>query len=124
MRKLMVSFLAAGLLAGSFALPAAAHHRPSSDGAFDHWVAGTQKTDAGVRKFFVLSTVQMKSFELCVWHVNKPRRCKNFSMKGSEAGWERTLRWRRHFPYQGTGKYNFVFRQGGTRWTKVLGFHE
>ena len=61
-----------------------------------------------------------------MWHVDKAKNCKRFEMEmDSEQNiFNDRIRWLRHYPDQGPGKYKFVYRVYGNRITPILGFHE
>jgi hypothetical protein len=123
MRSVALSVVLAMVLCLAFAAPAAANHRPRQHCTED-LCAGTFRTEDGIRKFRVV-TFAFDAYTLCVWHVDKAKNCHRFEMEDAGEGVYRdTIRWLRHYPDQGPGKYKFVYRVSGNRVTPILGFHE
>ena len=123
MRSVVISVVLAMMLSLAAVSPAAASHLPREHCTEDV-CAGTFRADDGTRKFRVV-TFSFTSYTLCVWHVDEAKTCKRFEMEETDGGVYRdTIRWLRHYPDQGPGKYNFVYRVNGNRITPALGFHE
>ena len=124
MRSVVVSVVLGMLLCLAGAAPAAADHRPRSYCSED-FCAGTKLGDGGVRRFWI-DSFAFDSYTLCVWHVEQEKTCKRFEMtKDAEQDiFKDRVRWLRHFPDQGAGKYKFVYRVYGNRITPILGFHK
>ena len=124
MRSVVVSVILALLMSLAFVSPASADHRARSYCSED-FCAGTKRGDDGARRFWI-DSFAFESYTLCVWHVGKAKTCNRFEMEmDSEQNiFHDRIRWLRHYPDQGPGKYKFVYRVYGNRITPILGFHK
>jgi hypothetical protein len=123
MRSVLVSLLVGALMCVTFAAPALASHRPHSHCTED-LCATTFRGDDGARKFRI-DTFAFDHYTLCVWKAGTDaKHCERFEAEDDKGIYRDTVRWLRHFPYQGPGAYNFVYKSYGNRVTPVLGFHD
>lgn len=123
LRVVVVTAAAASLLLVT--QPAVAHHRPnfycSDSGDLCH---ATRKVD-GVRKLGILMAAKyFRVFHLCVIDPVGFESCVPFRIRDHGDGtFGRDVKWRRYFPYGGTGAYTVSWWVGNDRIGRRLGFH-
>ena len=118
---IVAAALAAAML---IAAPASAGHRPtgyfSPNGDFFTKIV----RDNGIR-LEIGSLAFRGRYQLCVVTPDGDRSCKRFRLSDADADgvYADSVRWQRHFPDGGPGRYRVIWRKGGSRLGEVLGFH-
>lgn len=124
MRKALVALVAAAVVA--VALPASADHRPNTYCSESGDICLSTKKIDGVRKFRLgMAAKYFDSYKLCVIGPNGEKTCHNYEVQKIEGGvYGDVVRWKGNFPNEGSGAYDVVWKQGGSRLGDRLGFHK
>jgi hypothetical protein len=78
----------------------------------------------GARRFRISSLSFSGRYRLCVTGPDELRECKRFTLvEGDRGSYNDSVRWRRHFTYQGVGAYHVSWHKFGDRLGPILGFH-
>jgi hypothetical protein len=112
------------LLVGAVPQIASATHRPSAACSPSGDVCQSVTKVDGVRKLrIVLAAEFFTRYTLCVTGPDL-RECHRFRVHEAAAGtFAGSVRWRDRFTVQGPGAYTVVWRSGGSRVGRILGFH-
>lgn len=122
MRRLIALVAVLGI-----ALPvsnAQADHKPSSycSESGDVCVAAKKRNDV-IRLNIGLAAKYFSRYKLCVVAPDDSRECIKRRIKDQGQTYGDSVNWGNHFPDKGEGAYKAIWRQGGNRLGKVLGFH-
>jgi hypothetical protein len=124
MSKVFVSLLVA-LFAGLLPVPAQASHKPNGACSESGDVCVSAKRRNGERKLRIgLAAKYFDSYKLCVVAPDDSRECIKRNIKDMGQTYGDSVNWSTHFTDAGAGAYKAIWRQGGNRLGKVLGFHE
>ena len=108
------------------AMPAQADHRPEEYCSESGDVCLSSNRIDGVRKLRIaLGAKYFDNYKLCVTGPNGDKTCKRFEIEKFKGGvYGDKVRWSKHFPNEGSGAYDVVWRQGGSKLGDKLGFHQ
>ena len=122
MRKFFLSMVV--LTAAMPVVPAHASHKPNSYCSESGDVCVSAKMHNGERKLRIgLAAEYFESYKLCVVAPDDSRECIKRNIKDMGQTYGDSVNWSDHFPDGGEGAYKAIWRQGGNRLGKVLGFH-
>jgi hypothetical protein len=122
MRKMVLVVV---VLSASFASPAAwADHKPNSycSESGDVCVSTRERNDVN-RLNIALAAKYFSRYKLCVVAPDDSRECIRRRITDQGRTFGDSVNWANHFPDKGEGDYKAIWRQGGNRLGKVLGFH-
>jgi hypothetical protein len=124
MRAIVIACLAASLVL--VAAPVQAAHHPEEYCSESGDVCLASNRIDGVRKLRIsLAAKYFDKYKLCVTGPNGDRECKTFNIERFRGGvYGDKVRWSANFPYEGSGAYDVIWRQGGSRLGRKLGFHQ
>jgi hypothetical protein len=116
--------IAAVLIATVGVVPAAhANHRPNSYCSESGDVCQSTQKEHGVRRLKIgLGAKYFSRYHLCVVAPDDSRKCIKRKITDQGASYGDSVNWATHFPGKGEGEYDVIWRQGGSRLGKVLGF--
>jgi hypothetical protein len=116
-RALLIALvLLAGLAASSSASAASNYCSPSGD-----YCTSTARVGGAV--MLRLTTFSFSGpIRICVTDPTSKRVCKRFPLRKRSGTWQASVRWHRHFPNAGRGRYRVAFFLGSTRLGPVLDF--
>ena len=122
MRKLVLMTV---VVAGGLPLvPAHAEHKPNSYCSESGDVCVSTRKRDGVRRLGIgLAAKYFSRYRLCVVAPDESRECIKRRIKDQGASYGDSVNWANHFTDEGEGAYKVIWRQGGNRLGKVLGFH-
>ena len=123
MNRRFIALAATGALALGIA-PASASHAPNAYCSESGDVCTSTKKEDGVRKLSIsLAAEYFQHYTLCVTGPEGDRSCKRFAISDQGGAYGDSVNWARQFPDQGPGAYTVVWKSGGSRISKRLGFH-
>ena len=107
-----------------FVPPAHAGHKPNSYCSESGDVCFSTTMRNGVRKLRIgLAAKYFSRYKLCVISPDDSRDCITRRIRDLGKTYGDSVNWSEHFPDGGEGAYKVIWRQGGNRLGKVLGFH-
>ncbi len=122
MRKLIALVTVLGIL-----MPvstAHADHKPKSYCSESGDVCLTSRRVSGVVRLNIgLAAKYFSRYRLCVIAPDDSRDCIKRRITDQGRSYGDSVKWARYFPDKGEGAYKVIWRQGGNRLGKVLGFH-
>ena len=122
MRKIIVLALVSSALAiGPYAH---ADHKPESYCSESGDVCQSTTKRNGVRRLRIgLGAKYFSRYHLCVIAPDDSRECISRKITDQGRSYGDSVNWATHFTDKGEGAYKVIWRQGGNRLGKVLGFH-
>ncbi|HEY7874627.1 MAG TPA: hypothetical protein VIG64_05850 [Actinomycetota bacterium] len=103
---------------------ASADHRPNNYCSESGDVCVSTKKRNGVRRLNIgLAAKYFNRYRLCVVAPDESRECIKRRITDQGASYGDSVNWSTHFTDKGEGDYDVIWRQGGNRLGKVLGFH-
>lgn len=122
MRRLIVLTIVLGVVMPVSA--AQADHKPKSYCSESGDVCLTSRRVNGVVRLNIgLAAEYFSRYKLCVIAPDGSRDCIKRPIKDQGQSYGDSVKWARYFPDKGEGAYKAIWRQGGNRLGKVLGFH-
>jgi hypothetical protein len=103
-----------------------AHHRPNKWCAQGgEWCLNAYRREGHGRVFWLYHDGEHPlRFRICVRAPSGHRDCRKYRAAAEMGTTTLWVRWRDHFPHRGAGAYTVVWRAGGQRIGKKLGFHQ
>lgn len=130
-RHLMIAALSAAMLLALVAVPANAHHKPTSYCSETGDICQSVRKVEGVRKLqLVMTDKYFRRFHLCLSQPNEVSECKRLRVKALDDGlFGRSVRWPGKWGSAGKGAYTVKWREvqeqpwPGPVIGEALGFH-
>ncbi len=105
--------------------PAAAHHMPKQYCSESGDVCISAKKEDGERILRIsLAAKYFDEYKLCVTPPEAEKTCEKFNIEKSGKVFGDAVNWVEEFPDGGPGDYKVVWKQGGNKLGKTLGFHQ
>lgn len=122
MRRVMVMVVVVGALG---VVPHAhADHRPKSYCSESGDVCQSVKKRDGVRRLNIgLAAKYFSRYKLCVTAPDESSQCISRKITDQGASYGDSVNWERKFGDKGAGDYSVIWRHGGDRLGRILGFH-
>jgi hypothetical protein len=119
-----IALLVAALTVVAFVPSAKADHKPKSYCSESGDVCiSSRRVNGVVRLNIGLAAKYFNRYRLCVVAPDESRDCIKRRITDQGSSYGDSVKWAKHFPDKGEGAYKAIWRQGGNRLGKVLGFH-